>query len=143
VKSLGADMIKVQVNWATVAPRGRRKPSGFNGADPSQYPGWARYDSVLADAKARGFKVMFALAPPAPGWATPTRGDREGVTRPERTRVRPLRHRGGSVASPRRRLDDLERAEPPGSPLSPVHQGRPPRGAGPLPGPGPSGGQGD
>ena len=75
-------MIKVQVNWATVAPGGRRKPSGFNGADPSQYPGWARYDAVLADAKARGFKVMFALAPPAPGWATPTRGDREGVTRP-------------------------------------------------------------
>ena len=37
---------------------------------------------MLADAKARGFKVMFALAPPAPGWATPTRGDREGVTRP-------------------------------------------------------------
>jgi hypothetical protein len=82
VKSLGADMIKVQVNWATVAPGGRRKPSGFDGADPSQYPGWARCDSVLADAKARGFKVMFALAPPAPGWATPTRGDREGVTRP-------------------------------------------------------------
>jgi hypothetical protein len=37
---------------------------------------------VLADANARGFKVMFALAPPAPGWATPRRGDRAGVTRP-------------------------------------------------------------
>jgi hypothetical protein len=82
VRALGADMIKVQVNWATVAPGGRRKPSGFDATDPGQYPGWARYDQVLADAKARGFKVMFALAPPAPGWATPTRGDRQGVTRP-------------------------------------------------------------
>ena len=82
VRALGADMIKVQVNWATVAPHGRRKPSGFNGADPNAYPGWSRYDAVLAEAKARGFKVMFALAPPAPGWATSTRGDREGVTRP-------------------------------------------------------------
>jgi hypothetical protein len=82
LRSLGVDMIKVQLNWATVAPGGRRKPSGFDGADPSQYPGWARYDAVLSEAKARGFEVMFALAPPAPGWATPTRGDRQGVTRP-------------------------------------------------------------
>ena len=82
LRSLGADMIKVQLNWATVAPGGRRKPQGFDGTDPSQYSGWTRYDAVLSEAKARGFEVMFALAPPAPGWATPTRGDREGVTRP-------------------------------------------------------------
>ena len=82
VRGLGVDMIKVQVNWATVAPGGRRKPRGFDATDPSQYPGWERYDAVLSEAKARGFKVMFALAPPAPGWATPTRGDRQGVTRP-------------------------------------------------------------
>src|SRR4029078_10110742 len=82
IRGLGADMIKVQVNWAVVAPGGQRKPSGFDATDPNQYPGWARSDQVLAAARARGFKVMFALAPPAPGWATPTRGDREGVTRP-------------------------------------------------------------
>jgi hypothetical protein len=82
VRGLGADMIKVQVNWATVAPGGRRKPDGFDGANPAEYPGWARYDAILSEAKARGLQVMFALAPPAPGWATPTRGDRFGVTRP-------------------------------------------------------------
>ena len=82
LRSLGADMIKVQLSWAAVAPRGRHKPQGFDGADPAQYPGWERYDAVLHDAKARGFQVMFALAPPAPGWATPTRGDISGVTRP-------------------------------------------------------------
>jgi hypothetical protein len=83
VSGLGVDMIKVQVNWSFVAPGGRRKPSGFDATDPSQYPGWARYDAVLADAHARGLKVMFALAPPAPGWATTgTRRDTEGVNRP-------------------------------------------------------------
>jgi hypothetical protein len=83
VRGLGVDMVKVQVNWSFVAPGARRKPSGFDAIDPSQYPGWARYDAVLADAHARGLKVMFALAPPAPGWATTgTRRDREGVNRP-------------------------------------------------------------
>jgi len=83
VRGLGVDMIKVQLNWSSVAPGARRKPSGFDASDPSQYPGWAPYDAVLADVQARGFKVMFALAPPAPGWATTgTRRDREGVNRP-------------------------------------------------------------
>ena len=82
VKALGADMIKVQVNWDVVAPGGKRKPAGFDGRDPSQYPGWARYDETIAAIKARGLKVMFALAPPAPGWATAKRGDTAGVYRP-------------------------------------------------------------
>jgi hypothetical protein len=82
VKGLGADMIKVQVNWDVVAPGGKRKPKGFDGRDPSQYPGWARYDETIAAIKARGLKVMFALAPPAPGWATAKRGDSAGIYRP-------------------------------------------------------------
>jgi hypothetical protein len=81
VRGLGVDMIKAQLSWAGVAPGGKRKPRGFNGADPSGYD-WSRHDALLADARARGFKVMFALAPPAPGWATPKRGDRAGVYRP-------------------------------------------------------------
>jgi hypothetical protein len=82
VTGLGVDMIKVQVNWDVVAPGGKRKPAGFDGRDPSQYPGWARYDQTIAAIKARGLKVMFALAPPAPGWATAKRGDRAGIYRP-------------------------------------------------------------
>jgi hypothetical protein len=72
----------VQVNWDVVAPGGKRKPKGFDGRDPSQYPGWARYDDTIAAIKARGLKVMFALAPPAPGWATAKRGDSAGIYRP-------------------------------------------------------------
>jgi hypothetical protein len=81
-RGLGVDLIKVQVNWNAVAPGGRRKPSGFDGRDPAQYPGWARYDETIAAIKARGLKVMFTLAPPAPGWATAKRGDSRGIYRP-------------------------------------------------------------
>src|SRR3954466_9204002 len=82
VKGLGVDMIKVQVNWDVVAPGGRTKPKGVDGSDAPRYPGWARYDETTAAIKARGLKVMFALAPPAPGWATAKRGDSAGAYRP-------------------------------------------------------------
>lgn len=83
VRAMGVDMIKAQLSWADVAPGERRRPSGFDATDPSEYPGWGRFDVLLADAQARGFQVMFALAPPAPGWATRgTRLDRAGVNRP-------------------------------------------------------------
>jgi len=83
IRSLGADMIKVQLRWDSSAPGGRRKPSGFDATDPSEYPGFGVYDDLLAAAKARGFQVMFTLAPPAPSWATRgTRGQHEAVDRP-------------------------------------------------------------
>jgi hypothetical protein len=82
VDRLGADVIKAQLSWSGVAPTGRRRPSGFDATDPSEYPGWARYDALGRSAQARGFRVMFALSPPFPGWATKRRGDRVGVNRP-------------------------------------------------------------
>lgn len=83
VKALGVDMIKVQLSWNVVAPGGRTKPKGFDGRDPSQYPGWARYDDTIAAIKAHGMRVMFALAPPAPRWATAKPRDRAGIYRPD------------------------------------------------------------
>jgi hypothetical protein len=82
VKGLGVDMIKVQLSWNVVAPSGRTKPKGFDGRDPSQYPGWARYDETIAAIKAHGMRVMFALAPPAPRWATGKPRDGAGIYRP-------------------------------------------------------------
>jgi hypothetical protein len=79
---LGVDVIKAQVSWFSVAPRGRRRPAGFDGSDPTQYPGWARYDALVRGAQARGMRMMLALSPPFPGWATRRRGDRAGVDRP-------------------------------------------------------------
>jgi hypothetical protein len=82
LKALGVDVIKAQLSWAEVAPRGRHRPNGFVAADPAGYPGWARYDTLVRDAQARGMSVMLALSPPYPGWATARRGDRVGVDRP-------------------------------------------------------------
>lgn len=82
LQALGVDAIKVQLNWSSVAPTGRRKPAGFDGSDPAAYPGFAPFDGFVADAQAQGFRVMIALSPPVPGWATARKGDREGEDRP-------------------------------------------------------------
>ena len=65
IAGLGADMIKVQVNWATVAPGRRRKPRGFDATNPAEYPGWGRYDAVLSEAKStkKPLLVDFSAAP--------------------------------------------------------------------------------
>lgn len=83
IRSLGATAIKAQLDWATVAPGGKTKPRGFDGSDPSDYPGWGTYDEFLSAAEARGFRVIFALSPPAPSWATRgKRGRYEQFDRP-------------------------------------------------------------
>jgi hypothetical protein len=82
---LGVDVIKFQLTWAEIAPRRSTKPRGFDGRDPADYPGWGPYDSLFTAARAHGFRVMLAVGPPAPGWATRRRGDRSGVDRPSAT----------------------------------------------------------
>lgn len=71
IKSLGADVVKVTVNWRTIAPAGSHKPAGFVGDDPAQYAAlnWAPYDSLVRGAAARGLKVMFLVGGRAPDWA--------------------------------------------------------------------------
>jgi hypothetical protein len=82
LRGLGVDVIKAQLAWSEVAPRGRRRPEGFVASDPAGYPGWGRYDALVRDVQARGMSVMLALSPPFPGWATARRGDSVGVDRP-------------------------------------------------------------
>jgi hypothetical protein len=82
LRTLGVDVVKAQLTWSEVAPRGRTRPTGFVAVDPAHYPGWGRYDALVRDAQARGMSVMLALSPPYPGWATARRGDRVGVDRP-------------------------------------------------------------
>lgn len=69
---LGADVVKVIVNWRTVAPAGKSKPSGFDGANPADYPAaaWAPYDAIVRGANARNMGVLFALGGWAPDWAS-------------------------------------------------------------------------
>jgi hypothetical protein len=82
LQALGVDAVKIQLNWSEVAPRTKRKPAGFDGSDPADYPGWGKFDDAVRAAQNGGFRVMIALSPPAPGWATAHRGDLSGVDRP-------------------------------------------------------------
>lgn len=70
--ALGVDVVKMNVNWRTLAPGGERKPDGFDGADPASYgaDAWAPYDDFVQRARARGLRVLFALGGLAPDWAS-------------------------------------------------------------------------
>jgi hypothetical protein len=82
IKSLGAEIVKVTVNWREIAPAGARKPAGFNGDDPGEYAlsAWAPYDALARDARERGLEVFFLLGARAPDWAVQKRS--QGSYRP-------------------------------------------------------------
>ena len=86
IEDLGAGAIRIQLSWRLVAPDpdAKRAPS-FNATDPSAYPAanWARYDAVIAGARARGLKVYLTITGGAPKWATA--GKRDYLTRPNAT----------------------------------------------------------
>jgi hypothetical protein len=84
LRALGVDAIKFQLDWNAAAPGDKTRPAGFDGRNPAAYD-WSFYDGLVSAARARGFRVMVALSPPAPGWATARRGDRLGVDRPSPT----------------------------------------------------------
>src|SRR4051812_8079575 len=81
---LGVDVVKAGLQWAAVAPRSKTKPAGFDGSNPAAYPAarWAPLDALVRESHALGLRVMIALTPPAPGWATRKHGDTAGVDRP-------------------------------------------------------------
>jgi hypothetical protein len=86
IADLGADAIRIQLEWRSVAPDpdATTAPS-FNQADPSAYPaaGWARYDAAIDGARARGLKVLLTITGGAPRWATAKK--RDHLTRPSAT----------------------------------------------------------
>lgn len=83
LKSLGVDIVKVRVRWRDLAPAGKTKPSGFDGADPASYgAGWTPYEAIVSGAAARGLGVYFQLGGTAPDWATP---GKSSVDRPSAT----------------------------------------------------------
>jgi hypothetical protein len=84
IQRLGADVVKVTVNWRAIAPSGSHKPSGFVGDDPAQYnpSNWAAYDSLVRGAAARGLRVMFLVGGRAPDWAVASTKAPAGSYRP-------------------------------------------------------------
>jgi hypothetical protein len=82
LKALGADVVKVQVYWDEIAPGGRRKPSGFDGANPASYD-WRAYDDFVRAAVERGLRPFLALGGRAPAWAVRRQTARlNGIYRP-------------------------------------------------------------
>lgn len=71
IRRLGADTIRVQLAWSSVAPRPRsRKRPRFNAKDPAVYQGFAEYDDLVRQATADGFRVLITVTGDTPVWAT-------------------------------------------------------------------------
>jgi hypothetical protein len=77
---LGADAVKINLYWDEVAPNTRRKPSGFDGANPASYS-WGSYDTAVDAIVAQGLQPYLSIGGHAPKWATHGRG-RAGTMRP-------------------------------------------------------------
>jgi hypothetical protein len=79
ITSLGADTIRTLVIWNRVAPdpTSATKPSGFDAADPADYPSgaWDKWDALVKDAQSRGLNVLLTPTGPIPGWASDCKGD--------------------------------------------------------------------
>ena len=72
-KGLGANIVKVRVEWRDIAPdpASRRRPN-FDATDPGAYPAgaWAALDAAVQGIVARGMTPFLMVGPPAPDWAT-------------------------------------------------------------------------
>lgn len=77
IEALGADTLRISVNWGDIAPDSRstaRPP--FDATNSHAYPGFGPFDAALADATARGFRILVTITGPVPVWATRgARGD--------------------------------------------------------------------
>ena len=72
-KALGAQVVKVRVEWRDIAPdpSSRRKPA-FDATEPGAYPtgAWDALDKAVQGIVARGMTPFLMVGPPAPDWAT-------------------------------------------------------------------------
>jgi hypothetical protein len=85
VERLGVRWLRVVLYWHSVAP----VPDDpgvprFDETDPDAYPGFARYDRLVSEARARRMRILLTVSGPVPRWATRDRDDT--VTRPSATR---------------------------------------------------------
>ena len=94
MRGMGVEAVRVTVLWRAVAPgiTARRRPRGFDGANPRDYPrhNWDRYDALVREAQRRGIQVYFNPTGGGPRWAHATTRDR-GYQRSYRPKVEEFR----------------------------------------------------
>jgi hypothetical protein len=80
MKSLGVEAVRVTLLWKAVAPSdsSRRRPRGFDGANPADYPAhlWDPYDDLVLGAQRRGIAVYLNPSGGGPRWAHARTRDR-------------------------------------------------------------------
>ena len=85
LQRLGVDTVHVYMHWADIAPdpSSTTKPD-FDATDPAAYPaaGWAPYDAIVQDTRARRMGLILDLVPPPPHWAT-GKGDPVPASEPQ------------------------------------------------------------
>jgi hypothetical protein len=81
IQQLGADTIRIELKWNEIAPAAytKTRPS-FDAADPSEYPGFDRYDEIVKSVTSRRLRILMTLTGDAPLWATA--GGRGGNYKP-------------------------------------------------------------
>ena len=85
IQGFGVHWLRVVLYWHSVAPAADDPGvPRFDETDPAAYPGFARYDRLISEARARGIRVLLTVSGPVPRWATRDRDDT--VTRPSATR---------------------------------------------------------
>jgi hypothetical protein len=74
MKSLGADVVKLRVDWKSLSPHSnaKHKPSGFSGTNPADYRAevWSAYDATVNAIVGRGMRPYLQVGERAPAWAS-------------------------------------------------------------------------
>ena len=72
-RTLGAQVVRENVQWAAIAPAASATspPRGFDPTNPGAYPSgaWAPLDQIVIGALARGLTLELTVGGPAPTWA--------------------------------------------------------------------------
>jgi Cellulase (glycosyl hydrolase family 5) len=81
IQGFGVHWVRLVLYWQSVAPdAGSATAPAFDDTDPNAYPGFGRYDRAIAEARARGLRILLTVSGPVPKWAT--RDHTDNVTRP-------------------------------------------------------------
>ncbi|MGH2896368.1 MAG: hypothetical protein ACRDPM_24300, partial [Solirubrobacteraceae bacterium] len=70
LQRLGVGVVRLDMNWATVAPDSASAHTpAFDARDPNAYPAMTRYDALIRALTARHIGIDLALIGPPPRWA--------------------------------------------------------------------------